>query len=180
MAGQPGAPNSVSLKYNAIYRDGVSSKSLGALPFPSIGKGQFRFLVLRMLKEGPVHGYEIMKLIEARFHGVYTPSPGSVYPTLRSLLREGCVAVAGTEGRKVYRITGAGRLLIRRREKEIDRRFRAFEAALGPERAALVRELRLLAKVLAPSLRTITPDQAKRLYKVVVDMRGRVTKILTT
>jgi len=71
-------------------------------------------------------------------------------------------------------------LLIRRREKEIDRRFRAFEAALGPERAALVRELRLLAKVLAPSLRTITPDQAKRLYKAVLDMRGRVMKILTT
>ena len=127
-----------------------------------------------------MHGYEIIKSFEARFHGVYAPSPGSVYPTLRSLLRDRCVAVDGGDGRKVYRITSAGRALLRRREKEINRRFRAFEAALGPERAALVREIRLLAKTLAPSLRTITPAQARRLRKVVADVRGRITKILTT
>lgn len=158
----------------------MPSKGLGPLPFPSIGKGHFQFLVLRALEERPMHGYEIIKHLEERFHGVYTPSPGSVYPVLRSLLREGHVNVEESDGRKVYRITGAGRAVLRRREAEIDTRFRAFEAALGPERTALVRELRLLARLLGPSLRTITADQANRLQKVVVDMRGRVTKILTT
>ena len=62
-----------------------------------------------MIADQPRHGYELMKAIEERTSGSYTPSPGVIYPTL-SWLEDMGYAVAETEnaGRKRYRITTEG------------------------------------------------------------------------
>src|ERR1700693_793286 len=61
------------------------------------------------LKDKPRHGYEVMKELEERMHGCYSPSPGTVYPTLQWLEDEGLVVAKEVEGKKVYELTDAGR-----------------------------------------------------------------------
>ncbi|HXE57328.1 MAG TPA: PadR family transcriptional regulator [Gemmatimonadales bacterium] len=70
--------------------------------------GETKFVILRLLREKPRHGYEIIKAIEERMGGWYTPSAGTVYPTLQLLEDQGYVRGAETEGRRVYHITPEG------------------------------------------------------------------------
>src|ERR1700752_3359042 len=48
-------------------------------------QGDLKYVILRLLEEKPRHGYEIIKELEDRFGGAYSPSPGTVYPTLTML-----------------------------------------------------------------------------------------------
>lgn len=70
--------------------------------------GELRLVVLALIAEQPRHGYEIIKEIENRVAGTYSPSPGVVYPTLTLLEELGQATVAETDGKKFYAITGAG------------------------------------------------------------------------
>ena len=71
--------------------------------------GELRLLLLAMIAERPWHGYELIKAIEERFGGSYTPSPGVIYPTLAWLDDMGYAAIEPVEaGRKRYRITAEG------------------------------------------------------------------------
>lgn len=71
--------------------------------------GELRLLVLAMIGENPRHGYELIKVIEERFGGSYSPSPGVIYPTLSWLEDIGYAAVdAEAGGRKCYSITPEG------------------------------------------------------------------------
>lgn len=74
-----------------------------------LGDGELKLVVLALLAEQPRHGYDIIKALEERSHGAYSPSPGVVYPTL-TFLEEAGYASAATEGnKKVYAITETGR-----------------------------------------------------------------------
>jgi DNA-binding PadR family transcriptional regulator len=70
--------------------------------------GEVKFVILRLLREKPRHGYDIMKALEERMGGHYSPSPGTVYPTLQLLEDQGYVRAVETDGRKVYHITPEG------------------------------------------------------------------------
>ena len=73
------------------------------------GQGDLRLVVLELLQERPRHGYEVIKAIEERVGGDYSPSPGVIYPTLTLLAELGHAQVAAQEGdRKQYAITQAG------------------------------------------------------------------------
>ena len=75
------------------------------------GHGGQRFVLLQLIASKPSHGYELIKLIEERLGGRYSPSPGIVYPTLTLLEELGHVSVDTAEGgsRKRYTITEGGR-----------------------------------------------------------------------
>jgi DNA-binding PadR family transcriptional regulator len=70
--------------------------------------GEVKFVILRLLKEKPRHGYEVIKALEEKLGGYYTPSAGTVYPTLQLLEDEGYVRAVETEGKKVYHVTPEG------------------------------------------------------------------------
>jgi DNA-binding PadR family transcriptional regulator len=70
--------------------------------------GELRLVVLAMIAEQPRHGYEIIKEIEDRVAGTYSPSPGVIYPTLTMLEELGHATVAQSDGKKLYFITPAG------------------------------------------------------------------------
>lgn len=72
------------------------------------GRGDLKYALLELLQERPMHGYEMMKALEERSHGFYTPSAGSIYPTLQMLQDRDLVAVTESEGKKTYTITEAG------------------------------------------------------------------------
>ncbi|SDC05220.1 Transcriptional regulator PadR-like family protein [Raineyella antarctica] len=79
---------------------------------PGVGRarrGDVRSAILRLLAEQPMHGYQIIHELADRSGGVWTPSPGSVYPTLQMLADEGLVDAEQSGGKKVYHLTEAGR-----------------------------------------------------------------------
>ena len=70
--------------------------------------GDMKYVILKLLREKPMHGYEVMKELEQHTRGCYKPSPGTVYPTLQWLEDEGLVSSEDAAGKKVYSITDAG------------------------------------------------------------------------
>ena len=70
--------------------------------------GEVKFVILRLLKEKPRHGYEIIKTLEEKMRGCYTPSAGTIYPTLQLLEDQGYVRAVEIDGKKVYHITPEG------------------------------------------------------------------------
>jgi DNA-binding PadR family transcriptional regulator len=72
-------------------------------------KGDIKYVILDLLKNRPSYGYEIMHSLEEHFHGFYSPSAGSVYPTLQMLEDMGYVISSERDGKKVYTITEQGR-----------------------------------------------------------------------
>ncbi len=82
--------------------------------------GEVKFVILRLLREKPRHGYDVMKALEERLGGVYSPSAGTVYPTLQMLEDQGYIRGVETEGRRVYHITPEGERLLDERRDEIE------------------------------------------------------------
>lgn len=86
---------------------------------PVFGHGRLRLYLLKLLDESPRHGYDVIRALEDRFLGLYAPSAGTVYPRLSRLEVEGLVTHAEEDGRKVYRITEAGRAELAARQDEL-------------------------------------------------------------
>jgi DNA-binding PadR family transcriptional regulator len=92
--------------------------------------GDLRLVILRLIAEKPRHGYEIIKEIEERVAGAYSPSPGVIYPTLTLLEELGYVAVSPGEGaRKLHEITGGGRAFLTANGPAVDALFARMEQA---------------------------------------------------
>ena len=86
---------------------------------PVFRHGRLRLYLLKLLDESPRHGYEVIRLLQDRFMGVYAPSPGTIYPRLARLEEEGLVTHDEADGRKVYRITDKGREELRNRSADL-------------------------------------------------------------
>ena len=72
-------------------------------------QGDLRWVILKLISEKPSHGYELIKAIEERLGGAYSPSPGVIYPTLTLLEDLGYVAEVRSEGaKKAYGVTPDG------------------------------------------------------------------------
>ncbi|MEV0601057.1 helix-turn-helix transcriptional regulator [Streptomyces sp. NPDC050315] len=117
---------------------------------PVFAHGRLRLYLLKLLDEAPRHGYEIIRLLEERFQGLYAPSAGTVYPRLAKLSDEGLVTHATEGGRKVYSITEAGR---------------AELAARGGELAELELEIRESVAALASDIREDVSGSARDLRR---------------
>ncbi|AEW96475.1 MULTISPECIES: PadR family transcriptional regulator [Streptomycetaceae] len=86
---------------------------------PVFAHGRLRLYLLKLLDESPRHGYEVIRLLEERFQGLYAPSAGTVYPRLAKLEQEGLVTHTTEGGRKVYALTAAGRAEVADRQDEL-------------------------------------------------------------
>jgi DNA-binding PadR family transcriptional regulator len=82
---------------------------------PVFRHGRLRLYLLKLLDEAPRHGYEVIRLLQDRFMGIYAPSPGTIYPRLARLEEDGLVTHEEVDGKKVYSITDKGREEIRAR-----------------------------------------------------------------
>ena len=82
--------------------------------------GEVKFVILRLLKEKPRHGYESIKAPEGKRAGCYSPSPGTVYPTLQLLEDQGYVRVVEENGKKVYHITPEGEAFLEENKDAIE------------------------------------------------------------
>ena len=116
---------------------------------PVFRHGSLRLYLLKLLDEEPRHGYEVIRLLRDRFMGVYSPSPGTIYPRLARLEEEGLVTHDEVDGRKVYRITEAGREELRSRSDELDE----LEEELSASVSDIVAEVREDVRQTVRSLR---------------------------
>lgn len=83
-------------------------------------RGDLKYIVLELLSERPMHGYEVMRALEEESGGWYTPSPGSVYPALQMLEDEGYLRSENRDGKRVYEITEAGRVFLREHRDRVE------------------------------------------------------------
>lgn len=111
--------------------------------------GRLRLYLLKLLEEAPRHGYEVIRLLQDRFLGVYSPSPGTIYPRLARLEAEGLVTRDSSDGKKVYRITDKGRQELRNK----------------------IEELRILEEELAASARDIAMEIGRDVRDTVRSLR---------
>jgi DNA-binding PadR family transcriptional regulator len=116
---------------------------------PVFRHGRLRLYLLKLLDEAPRHGYEVIRLLQDRFLGVYSPSPGTIYPRLARLEAEGLVTRDEADGKKVYRITEKGRQELRSRiddlsdlEDELSASARGIAMEIGRDVRDTVRSLR--------------------------------------
>jgi DNA-binding PadR family transcriptional regulator len=111
--------------------------------------GEVKYVILRLLEEKPRHGYEIMKALEERLGGWYTPSPGTVYPTLQLLEDQGYVRAVETEGKKVYHITPEGEAFLHEHREFTDDIFDRVRDMVGGFAAGGMGELNAAFAALA-------------------------------
>jgi DNA-binding PadR family transcriptional regulator len=94
------------------------------------GPGDLRLVLSALIEEKPRHGYELIKDLELKFGGGYTPSPGSVYPTLTLLEELGHVRSTTSEGtRRLFEITPEGRRYLRENQAALDSAMARMEMA---------------------------------------------------
>jgi len=144
-----------------------------------VAKGNFKMIVLNVLQQRPMHGYEITRVIQEQSRGFYRPSAGSVYPALRTLLDKGYVRVNDENRRKVYQITSAGKKLLLAQRAQIESSMRAFRDSFGPERALIMTEMQKTGKLIAMAAKDITPEQAQELSKVLQEAREKMLRIIS-
>jgi DNA-binding PadR family transcriptional regulator len=139
--------------------------------------GEVRLAILSLLSEGPKHGYQLMKEMRERSGGAYSASAGSVYPTLQQLEDEGLIAAEQQDGRRVYRLTPAGRQELEKDPEAVRRIWERAEQCedwgqfMGPEAFSLYGPLAALAKA---SLRAAGCGHADRARTILERARRDV------
>jgi len=141
-------------------------------------RGDIRKAILSTLSEGPGHGYEVMRRLEARSGGIWRPSPGSVYPTLQMLEDEGLVHSQAQDGTRVYELTDTGKTAAAssadasgsapwERGDEADGRLRSIHEAVG--------QVHMAARQVAGAG---TPEQIDRGIEIVQRAKRELYQLL--
>ncbi|CAN5372659.1 PadR family transcriptional regulator [soil metagenome] len=140
--------------------------------FPRVKRGDMKFLLLGILKEGPRHGYEIISGLEGQFEG-YRASPGSVYPTLQMLEEGGFVTSEQIDGKKVFTITLPGLELLNERGAS------QFEQTPEMKQAVEIRQaMRKLASAVIDGARGTDDETMKRIGEILNKARKEVYAVL--
>jgi DNA-binding PadR family transcriptional regulator len=94
---------------------------------PRARRGDVRAAILDVLAGDEMNGYQLIQQISERTGGAWKPSPGSVYPTVQQLEDEGLVEGRDVEGRRLLRLTDAGRAYVEENAEEMAATWRPFE-----------------------------------------------------
>lgn len=132
-------------------------------------------LVLTALLDGPAHGYELMDRLESFSGGSWRPSPGSIYPLLQMFQDSGLVQSDETDGRRVFALTGAGRV------QAEERRVGAFAASFpedSPEHSQLRDETYQLRAAAQQVGATAPPEVVEQAVAIVKGARQSLYRLL--
>jgi DNA-binding PadR family transcriptional regulator len=132
--------------------------------------GALRLVVLGLIAEEPRHGYDIIKALEARFHGAYSPSPGAIYPMLQMMEEADLVASQTSGNKRLYTITEAGRAYLKENQADLDRINEQLEEVSGDMQGAAVGDaFRKLRRSLHHRLRSgeLSAEQARKVAEIL-------------
>ena len=148
-------------------------------------KGDLKYVILELLWQQPRHGYDIIRALEERFHGLYSPSPGAVYPTLQLLEDQGYVTGDQRDGKKVFTVTDAGRELLATHAEALEAiRKRTATGHSGDARAELHELLGELRDLAGSVFRHATrgaltdPERVRQLRAILARTRAEVDAVL--
>ena len=142
-------------------------------------RGDVRHAIISLLTEGPSNGYGLIKAIATKSGGTWTPSPGSVYPTLQQLVDEELIEAVG-EGRKTeFQLTEAGTAYAAENAAELEKLWNATEQDASAEAGlhesiqklmGVVHQLRFAANDEQRAKAVEAIDQARRtLYGILAE-----------
>lgn len=148
------------------------------------GHGGLRLVLLRLIADKPSHGYELIKEIEERSQGHYTPSPGVIYPALSWLEDGGFITIeAGEDARKQARITPAGEAYLQDQADEVERLFAMMQAGVeerggGPEYAPLFRAMHnLKAALRTRALRPLSKAEIETIVDWIDELARKIERL---
>ena len=135
--------------------------------------------VLALLRERPMHGYEMIQEIAERSQDLWRPSPGSVYPTLQLLEDEGLIvaskADAGEGSKKLFELTDEGRAAAAKVETAP---WDEIAEGADPAQVNLRAAIGQLFGAVAQSAHTASPEQQQRIVDIVNNARREIYQIL--
>jgi DNA-binding PadR family transcriptional regulator len=130
---------------------------------------------LLLLAEEPRNGYQIMQEVQERSGGVWSPSPGSVYPALAQLEDEGLIRTDESDGRKLFAITDEGRAVVADRDAD---RPAPWEQTGDGDLHELGKLMREVASAFMQVMRTGSPSQTAKAAGVLAATRRDLYRIL--
>ena len=140
-------------------------------------RGDVRAAVLALLAERPMHGYEMIKELEERTAGAWTPSAGSIYPTLQMLEDEGLIRGEERDGKRRFALTDAGTAAQAEKAGE-QTPWDAVRADADPEALSLRDSVRKLHHAIGQVVHAADEDQQKRVRELLDESRRKIYAIL--
>src|SRR5262245_15218127 len=146
-------------------------------------RGHLNLIILEMVKERPRHGYDVIKAIEEKFHGFYSPSAGSVYPILQELEDQDFVTSSEESGKKIYSITKAGEQELKANKDKFSDMRERLRQSLGDmgRYSELMREMGYMTRFVSGKLResgTGNTETIKKLRIAIANFKSEVEEIL--
>lgn len=139
-----------------------------------VRRGEVRPLILAVLRDRPMHGYEVIQELEAQSEGRWRPSAGSIYPTLQQLSDEGLVTGEDVDGRRIYTITDAGRKVADESGERSP--WTETDDEKGPD----IRQLAMqLAAAVIQVHRIGSPQARREANRILTDARKQMYKLLS-
>jgi DNA-binding PadR family transcriptional regulator len=140
-------------------------------------RGDVRLAALALLAERPMHGYEMIREIEERSGGAWTPSAGSIYPTLQMLEDEGLISGQESDGKRRFALTDEGRA---EQESRADEQtpWDAVRAATDPEQTQLRESVRKLHHSIGQVFHAADEGQQRRVRELLDETRRGIYAIL--
>lgn len=135
--------------------------------------GDVKLVILRLLADQPSYGYQLIKTMEQRLAGGYTPSAGVIYPTLTMLEEEGLATSSSENNKKVYSLTQEGLEFLEANKEQIGELFarleetgRGFERGRSPEMMKAFMNLRgaVMARV---SRHSVKPENIRKITEII-------------
>jgi DNA-binding PadR family transcriptional regulator len=152
-----------------------------------LASGDLQLVLLALLAEQPSHGYELIKALEERSDGFYTPSPGMVYPALTWLEEMGYTSVAAEGAKKLYSITDTGRAYLSENQdaadamlsqlEQIGRKMGRLREAFGEDEDSDWRELEAVRRELKHALREKRGASAEERSRIIAILRQAIAQI---
>jgi DNA-binding PadR family transcriptional regulator len=141
-------------------------------------RGDIRTAALLLLAEEPRNGYQIMQEVQERSDGVWSPSPGSVYPALQQLEDEGLIRSADSDGRKLFQLTDAGKAYLKDRGDEKPAPWEQMSGGVSDQAFELGKLVREVWFAFVQVTRTGSEAQLEEARKVLAGARRDLYRIL--
>lgn len=123
-----------------------------------------------------MHGYEMIKELDERTQGAWTPSAGSIYPTLQMLEDEGLIRGEESEGKRRFALTETGQEEQQQKAGE-ETPWDKVREGEAPEHRALANSLRKFVGSVRPVF-DADPEQQKQVRELLDETRRKVYAIL--
>jgi len=141
-------------------------------------RGDVRSAALILLDQQPLHGYQLIQEIAERSNGVWTPSPGSIYPSLQQLEDEGLISFERVDGRKTATLTDVGKAYVEENREALGTPWDEAGRPGGSEYRDLKESLRTLMIAWKQIVDVGTPEQKTKATEVILDSRKALYRIL--